>query len=134
MRECHGTVVVAFERIHIEKAYDKPKSEHQSELRDIALPTVWNQLEAAMAYANDLPILILVQRGTKREGMLSDRLEWCAQEVELDPSIFQTTEFKGIFDKNSASSTDIRILSIGSRFSWSGKAKIQLFMCSMYFL
>ena len=83
--ECDGMVVIAFERVRVDKGRDKPGSSEEKLLDDRSLPTVWNHLEAAMGYAHDLPLLILVASGLHREGMLSDRLEWYAQEVELKP-------------------------------------------------
>jgi hypothetical protein len=50
-------------------------------------------MEAAMAYARKMPLLILVQPGLKRQGMLSDRLEWMAIEVALTPGISSNRTF-----------------------------------------
>lgn len=97
IRDSHGAVIIAFERIRVHKGAEKPGSAHEEKLRDISLPTVWNQLEAAMAYANDLPILTLVERGLERQGMLSDRVEWYAQEILLEPETLQSDEFIGVY-------------------------------------
>ena len=50
-----------------------------------------------MGYAHDLPILTLVATGLHREGMLSDRFEWFAQEVELKPDFVTTGQFHQAF-------------------------------------
>ena len=94
---CHGAVVIAFERMLIATGYDKPGSPHQKELLGERHPTVWNQMEASMAYAQKVPILTFVQPGLKRQGMLSDRLEWKAMETDLQPSFLLTEEFRQVF-------------------------------------
>ena len=94
---CDGIVVIAFERVRIDKGRDKPGSQDEKPLDCRSLPTVWNHMEAAMGYAQDLPILTLVASGLYREGMLSDRFEWFAQEVELTPDYLSTDQFNQVF-------------------------------------
>jgi hypothetical protein len=98
IESCHGAVVLAFKRIHIAQATEKPGSSSAAPADGRFLPTVWNHMEAAMAYAAKLPLLILVERGVHREGMLSKRLEWDALEIDIDTKIMQTTEFIQRFD------------------------------------
>ncbi len=95
--ECDGMVVIAFERVRVDKGRDKPGGKEKP-LDGKSFPTVWNHLEAAMGYANDLPILTLVALGLHREGMLSDRIEWYAQEVELTPDFLSTDQFNQTFN------------------------------------
>ena len=95
--KCDGAIVIAFERTRILQALDKPGSPEQKEIRDESHPTVWNQMEAAMAYAQRVPILTFVQRGLKRQGMLSDRLEWMAIETDLSLSLLKTEAFQQVF-------------------------------------
>lgn len=96
---CAGAVVIAYERLRIRDALDKPDSPKQQEVRDVKQPTIWNQMEAAMAYGQHVPILTLVQPGLKQEGMLSDRLEWKAIKRELTPDLLRTDEFQQVFDE-----------------------------------
>jgi len=95
--KCDGAVVIAFERTRILQALDKPDSPEQKEIKNESHPTVWNQMEAAMAYAQRVPILTFVQRGLKRQGLLSDRLEWMALETDLSPSFLKTEPFQQVF-------------------------------------
>jgi hypothetical protein len=95
---CDGVVVIAFERTRIVKGLDKPATALPGKISNEAHPTVWNHMEAAMAYAQNVPILTLVQRGLKRQGMLSDRLEWKAIEGELNLALLGTEEFRQVFD------------------------------------
>jgi hypothetical protein len=94
---CHGAVVIAFERTRILTALEKPDSPEQKDVRDERHPTVWNQMEAAMAYAQKVPMLMIVETGLKRQGMLSDRLEWMAMETDLSPSFLTSEQFRQVF-------------------------------------
>jgi hypothetical protein len=95
--ECDGTMVIAFERIRINDGLDRPGSTSQRSINGHAYATVWNQLEAAMAYAKNIPAFTLVQKGLHRQGMLSDRLEWFALEDELSPALLKTEKFHQFF-------------------------------------
>src|SRR5580698_5937848 len=70
MNECAGAIVIAFERIHIDRGTEKRSSPDESEVSGMNLPTVWNQIEAALAYAAHRPLLVLVENGLKLEGLL----------------------------------------------------------------
>jgi hypothetical protein len=94
---CDGVIVIAFERTRIIQGLERPDSAEPKKLRNESHPTVWNQLEAAMAYAQRVPIMTLVQSGLKRQGMLSDRLEWVAIETDLAPSFLKTEKFQQVF-------------------------------------
>lgn len=83
-------MVVAFERTRTLHALDKPGSPSQAEVRNEFHPTLWNHMEAAMAYAKNVPILTFVQSGLKRQGMLSDRFEWTAIDAHLTPNLLRT--------------------------------------------
>lgn len=96
---CHGAVVIAFERTRIVSGLDRPDSPQQKDIQNESHPTVWNQMEAAMAYAQKIPILSLVQIGLKRQGMLSDRFEWKAIETDLNPALLATQEFRQVFSE-----------------------------------
>ena len=97
--KCDGSVVIAFERTRILRALEKPDSTQQKEIEHASHPTVWNQMEAAMAYACDIPLLIFVEKGLTREGMLSDRLEWNAVETDLSPSLLVEDSFRQVFNE-----------------------------------
>jgi hypothetical protein len=97
--ECDGAFVVAYERTRIIKGYEKPGSANEVEINNEVHPTIWNQMEAAMAYSNQLPILTLVQTGLKRQGMLSDRFEWAAIEDDLNQNLLNGEKFRQIFDE-----------------------------------
>lgn len=92
-----AVVVLAFTRTLVHSAIDKPGSKDEKEIRDVRYPTVWNQLEAAMAFGLKRPLLVIVENGLTQEAMLKDRQEFRAVATALDISQLQTDEFKGMF-------------------------------------
>jgi hypothetical protein len=97
--ECRGAIVIAFERVRTLKAVEYPNSAKEKSLPPESHPTIWNQMESAMAYSKDIPILTFVQTGIKRQGMLSNRLEWGAIEADLSPDVLRTEEFRQVFNE-----------------------------------
>jgi hypothetical protein len=97
MNECSGTIVIAFERIHIEKGLDKRGSSAENLLSNVNIPTVWNQIEPSMAYVLGHPLLVIVQNGLRSEGLLETGYDWYVQWVDIDNSTLQKREFLGVF-------------------------------------
>ena len=97
MEQADAVVVLAFTRIIVKKAIEKPGSERESEITDTSYPTIWNQLEASMAFGLKLPLLVILEDGLHQEAMLKDRLEFRAWVTRLDPRFFSSDEFKGVF-------------------------------------
>lgn len=97
MNECAGTVVIAFERIHIEQGLEKRGSSAEKPISSVSIPTVWNQIEPAMAYVLDHPLLVIVEKGLRSEGLLETGYDWYVQWVDIDASTLQKREFLGVF-------------------------------------
>ena len=96
METCSGVVVIAFERLYFPAGYEKRGGKNETPLSEIKLPTCWNQIEAAMAYCRNLPLLVMVERGIKREGLLDQGNGWYIQWVDVDPAALSTPEFNGV--------------------------------------
>jgi hypothetical protein len=96
MRECHGAVVVAFTRVLVKDAEEYPSTPQAVPLKEVRHPTVWNQLEGALAFGFELPLLILVEKGVKREAMLSDRSEWFPIETDLSETFITSERFQAV--------------------------------------
>lgn len=73
MRQCFGTIVIAFPRIHFEAAWEWPDSPKQIALERQDVATVWLQIEATLAFELGHPILILVDDRLRPEGMLNPK-------------------------------------------------------------
>jgi hypothetical protein len=97
MRQCCGVVIAAFERIQIEKGVEKRGSPEEHPLENAALPTVWNQIEAAMAYTLGHPLLVIIERGLRSEGLLERGYDWYVNWVDLSRAALNEREFQGVF-------------------------------------
>ena len=98
MRQCCGTVIIAFERIHIEVGTEKRGSLEERHLENDALPTVWNQIEAAMAYTLGHPLLVIIEQGLRSEGLLERGYDWYVNWVHLTNTVLTEREFQGVFE------------------------------------
>ncbi|MFH0816260.1 MAG: hypothetical protein V1934_05545 [Methanobacteriota archaeon] len=84
MREVNGAVILAMERFHSEKGTYKEYSASGKVVNDQYFVTVWTQIEAAMAYQLELPLLILKDDRLVAEGMLDPGIhEWVI--VRINP-------------------------------------------------
>jgi hypothetical protein len=97
MNECCGTIIIAFERLYAAEAVERRGSAQVNPVNDIKLPTVWNQIEATMAYLREHPLLVIIEHGLKSEGLLEKGYDWYVQWVDLDKSVLMTPEFLGVF-------------------------------------
>ncbi|MBE2225244.1 MAG: hypothetical protein IAF02_27150 [Anaerolineae bacterium] len=95
--KCYGTIVLAFENMHLIEAIEKRGSPEESRWQAVNLPTVWNQLEALMAYMMDYPLLVIVEKNLKYEGLLESGYDWYVKKVNLEDDILTDPEFVGMF-------------------------------------
>jgi hypothetical protein len=91
--ECHGIAVLALAQYEIHSVFDIAAEKKQSDPASFRLPTVWNQIEAAIAYDKDLPLLVIAERGVKEEGLMEGRYDWTVYWTDLDPAEFQSEKF-----------------------------------------
>jgi hypothetical protein len=96
MNSCAGAVVIALERTSFTEGVDKPGGPKETPLGSVKLATPWNHIEAAMAYTRNLPLLVIVQDGVKKEGLLEEGYDWYVQSVKPDAAALSTNEFNGI--------------------------------------
>ena len=97
MDQCSGTVIIAFERLFISNGAEHRLSKKPFPLTECKVTTVWNQVEAAMAYSRKQPLLVLMEDGLRIEGLLDTGFDWWIQSCLLDSSAMQTAEFLGVF-------------------------------------
>lgn len=98
MDGCRGTVVIALERFRFPLGEERPGSSQQRALADVRLPTVWNQIEAAMAYSRGLPLLVIVDENLRADGLLEKGNDWYVQDVSVAALSLNTPAFAGILD------------------------------------
>ena len=94
--KCSGTVVIALERMYFASGAEKRGGPKEVPLADIKLATPWNQIEAAMAYTRGHPLLVIVERGIKSEGLLERGFDWYVQSVRPEAAALNSTEFNGV--------------------------------------
>lgn len=97
MNRCAGAVVIAFERIAIETGFDRRGSAQQVALTGQRIPTPWNQIESAFAYAKRLPILVIKEEGLRPEGLLEQGYDWYVHSTPLTADFVTSAEFLGTF-------------------------------------
>lgn len=97
LRQCCGTVIIALERVFIKSGTEKRGSPDEKVLENTTLPTVWNQIEAAMAYALGHPLLVIVENGLRSEGLLERGYDWFVNWVNVGPEALAAREFQGVF-------------------------------------
>jgi hypothetical protein len=64
MNQCVGAVILGYPQIRVEKGDVKGKSIDPS--KGLVLATEWNHIEAGLAYAKKLPLLVIHHRGVCR--------------------------------------------------------------------
>ena len=98
MHECAGSIILAYERTHLVEAVDKRGSENERQLAGLNLPTVWNQIEATMAYTLGHPLLVLAEQGMKYEGLLEPNYDWYVMYIKPEENLLTSNEFQMVFD------------------------------------
>jgi len=99
MKSCSGTIIIAFERFHYESGLELRGGQEETSLGNVNLPTVWNQVEAGMAYALGHPLLAIAESHLHNEGLLEDGYDWFIKWVDLTPASLRSTEFTATFEK-----------------------------------
>lgn len=97
MHECAGSIILAYERTHLVEAVDKRGSENERQLTGLNLPTVWNQIEATMAYTLGHPLLVLAEQGMKYEGLLEPNYDWYVMYIKPEENLLTSNEFQMVF-------------------------------------
>lgn len=98
MHQSSGIVVLALERTYINSAVERQSSPQEKELAKLKMPTVWNQIEAAIAYSVGLPLMVLAEHGVKSEGLLEKGFDWYVKWFDMDDILFDDIEFTGVFE------------------------------------
>ena len=97
MDKCAGWLIIAFERITIEKGFDRRGSTQQQVIADEKITTPWNQIESAFAYAKRIPVLVVKEDCVRGEGLLEKGYDWYVHSTPLTQDFMQSPEFAGTF-------------------------------------
>ena len=97
IEECVGAVIIALERSYFPSGVvRRGHATDEIELLEVSLPTPWNQIEAALAFSKGLPLLVIVQEGLLKEGLIEPRHDWFVQTVKVEASTLASPQFTGI--------------------------------------
>ncbi len=97
MKQCSGTVVIAFERKYIRDGAEKRDSPDEEPITNQTIPTVWNHIEPVQAYMLGQPVLVIAEQSLHSEGVLEAGYEWGVQRMPLDPAALHDRRFVGVF-------------------------------------
>jgi hypothetical protein len=96
--QCHGIVVIAFQRYQFPSGTERQKDGSEKQLTDIRITTVWNQIEAAMGYARGLPLLVIAEQGLHEDGLLEGRYDWKVYWTDFSPEHLRSDRFIGYLE------------------------------------
>ncbi|MDX2309545.1 MAG: hypothetical protein NW216_14995 [Hyphomicrobium sp.] len=98
MDKSAGALIIALERTEIIEGRVKPGGAEQADIRNRSIPTPWNHIEAAFAYARGLPLLVIRHDKVVEDGMLEGRYDWYVHKTgTIGKEFFETRDFKGSF-------------------------------------
>ncbi|HVJ34865.1 MAG TPA: hypothetical protein VND94_17255 [Terriglobia bacterium] len=63
MRLCDGALILGLSQTFIKEGLHKPGTDNEVPMRESCLPSPWNHIEAAVAFALGRPTLIIRERG-----------------------------------------------------------------------
>jgi hypothetical protein len=97
MAECHGTILLAHERVFIERGWDKRHGSARQKLKEEKIATPWHQIEGAFAYAYGHPMLVLLENGIRYGGLLDEHFDWTLYRFDMNKDMFNQPKFKAAF-------------------------------------
>lgn len=74
MESCYGAVVLGLAQFSVTNGVSKPGTSDERRVRSVRFPTPWNQLEAGIAFALDLPLLIVCEAGVQPDGIFDPQI------------------------------------------------------------
>lgn len=95
MRECQGAIIVAYERTYFESGLEKRRSPQEKTLESVRYTTPWNQIEASMAFALGLPIIVMLENGLREEGLLEEKYDWYIERLSISADAFSDKDVRG---------------------------------------
>jgi hypothetical protein len=94
--DCHGVIILGFERKFLVDCEERWERKGVKKLERLKLPTVWNHIEAAMAYSKSLPLLVIIEDDILQEGLLEHCFEWFVYKVNLNDNAHSSDRINGL--------------------------------------
>jgi hypothetical protein len=95
--ECDGLALVAFTRFEVSSGQER-NSEGAKSLDGARMTTVWNQIEATMAFVRGMPFLVIAEKGLRDDGLLEARYDWNVYWTDFSEADFRSERFAGWVD------------------------------------
>ncbi len=95
MDRCDGAIVLGLERLRFDQGIERPDSERMEALGATSISTSWNQIEATLAYERKLPLLVLVEKCVRQDGMLEPGNDWYVETLCINTQELDSKEFVG---------------------------------------
>lgn len=92
--ECCGAIVIAYARYRFPYG-EELRNDGVRSLEEVSFPTVWNQIEAAMAYERGLPLLVIAQTGLRPDAFLEATNDVRPFWTSFDTPISESEGFQG---------------------------------------
>lgn len=100
MESCHGAIVLGLAQLSVTSGVSKPGTEDEQRVRSIRLPTPWNQLEAGIAFALDLPLLIVHEVNVAADGIFDPQIgDRFVHKTDLSSTWLDSDEFTQPFEE-----------------------------------
>lgn len=94
MNGCSGAVILGLAQMHVRSGVRKRGTEKESKATGIDLPTAWNHLEAGIAFALDLPLLVIRESTVSMEGIFDPGIgDHFVHHGELTPEWLRSDAF-----------------------------------------
>lgn len=69
MQACSGIIILGIPQMLVRNGISKPKTKFEKEVNNKLYPSVWNQIEGAMAFMLNLPTMLISEKDLHNEGL-----------------------------------------------------------------
>ena len=99
MRDCSGALVLGFSQIQVDNVTFKGGTKRISKKKQCEFVTPWNHMEACMAFAERLPLLIIKEEKVWSDGVFDKScLRLVPQTTDLEPAWLDDQRFRNAMD------------------------------------
>jgi hypothetical protein len=93
MEQCSGAIILGFAQLTVSSGRLKPGTTAEQDAAGSTWATAWNQIEAAMAYALGLPVLVIREQAVAGGVFDFGSIDRFVHQADLTPAWFDTQSF-----------------------------------------
>jgi hypothetical protein len=97
METCDGAIILGLRQLRIQSGLEKENTDNETEVKGLLLPTAWNQIEAGMAVALGLPLLIIREEGVSSGVFDIGSSDQFVHQAEMSPQWTRSAKFMDPF-------------------------------------